>query len=424
MRPRLFTARNFLLFFAALLILSGMAYWLKGGMQLPGFGIASTAGKIAYLSDSGSGNTDLRMMNADGSSSALLTANVGGNDAPAWSNDGGLLAFISTGDTAKGKNPQVGEMNAAPGAPVAALTQTSSSKAAPYFGPENRVFYLASGQLVATTSDGTDSDKIFPTFDEQRMLQGTGDTPGILGMGGIAHAALSPDGARLAIALKTDHGEALLLYEISSQTCILLGIGERVFASFLPDGHLVALFRAGTPMGHMQEVQGKISFVVQGKVLFNADLIKMQNAQPEQVAQILGAGKTLINTPPPGNQTALTIFDATGTGTQPLRVAFTPDAFAVSPDGQFAAIGMTKDGTGENAPSAGAYVLPLASGSVAHPYEGAVESLAFSPDSKQLALVSKGDIYTVPADGSAPAKNLTNGKGKNSAPVWSPAKPK
>jgi hypothetical protein len=259
MRPRLLSVRNFALLLVALGIFGGLAYWIHGGMALPGAAVPSTAGKLAFISDR-NGHSDLFMMNgADGGSLTALTNDAPDDREPAWSMDGSLLGFVSQNRV--GAGAQIFEMNAEPGARVVPLTHTSSAKEAPAFAVGGRVFYLGGGTLGSTTSDGTDTDLVFPSADELKALQGTEDQPGILSMGGVSRAIPSPDGVRIAATLKTDHGAALVLYNSETKLCTLIGIGERIFSGFAADGKLIAFFDNGSPLREPQP-------------LFNADSIK------------------------------------------------------------------------------------------------------------------------------------------------------
>ncbi|HVH08461.1 MAG TPA: PKD domain-containing protein [Gemmatimonadales bacterium] len=56
------------------------------------------AGSIAFSSD-GSGNSQIYVMNADGSGVTRLTNDAGTDIEPAWSPDGARIAFYSTGDS-------------------------------------------------------------------------------------------------------------------------------------------------------------------------------------------------------------------------------------------------------------------------------------------------------------------------------------
>jgi hypothetical protein len=110
MRPR-FTLRKMLLLALACAIFGGLAYWLSQGAPIRGFaeGVPSTAGKIAFVSDR-NGSPDLWMMDGkDGAGAVALTSGPGEDTAPAWSRNGGQIAFIS--DRREGA-PQVFLMSA------------------------------------------------------------------------------------------------------------------------------------------------------------------------------------------------------------------------------------------------------------------------------------------------------------------------
>jgi dipeptidyl aminopeptidase/acylaminoacyl peptidase len=399
MRPRLLSVRNFALLLVALGIFGGLAYWIHGGMALPGAAVPSTAGKLAFISDR-NGHSDLFMMNgADGGSLTALTNDAPDDREPAWSMDGSLLGFVSQNRV--GAGAQIFEMNAEPGARVVPLTHTSSAKEAPAFAVGGRVFYLGGGTLGSTTSDGTDTDLVFPSADELKALQGTEDQPGILSMGGVSRAIPSPDGVRIAATLKTDHGAALVLYNSETKLCTLIGIGERIFSGFAADGKLIAFFDNGSPLREPQP-------------LFNADSIKAGMAAPA----------TAIDMQPPAQKLVAT-FDLNGTPGAVHPLPFSPECVAFAPDGTRVAFGLARSQkTTAGQPPAGILIASLADGHAVSVFNGPVTEISFSPDGSRIAFVSGSDIFAAKTDGSAPSSNLTQGKGRNSAPVWSPARPR
>ncbi|MBC8102545.1 MAG: PD40 domain-containing protein [Cytophagales bacterium] len=406
MRPKIFTLRNALLLLVAVGVFSGMAYWLSVGAPLPGAGVPSTAGKIVFISDRG-GKSDLWMMDAaTGENAVALTKDAAADRQPTLNAVGSEVAFISEGRSG-GVTPQVYTVDAKPDAKILPLTNTSATKEQPRYGPKGRVYYLASGKLSATDPANRETDQVFPEADEVRALAGNENTPGILSTGGIASAAVSPDGNRIAAVIKTERGQALLLITPGQHAGqgTLLGVGSRIFCQFLADGRLVVSFEDGSPLA-------------QAQIIYNKELIEgggVVAAQPLNDLEL------------PLGSFAIALFDTEGVASGALPLPFGPDIIAVSPDGSRIAVGVSKPASGNTKKPAfvGLAVLPLGE-NVA---QGAgrlssepVDSITWSSDGSRIAYGSAGDIFSVPVDGSAPPVNLTKGQGVSSSPVWSPAK--
>ncbi|MES2459940.1 MAG: hypothetical protein V4671_05095 [Armatimonadota bacterium] len=410
MRPRLFTVRKVLLFIVAMGIFGSMAYWLSIGAPLPGAGVPSTADKIIFISDR-DGHPDLWMMDGTtGENAVALTQDEATDRHPVFNAAGSEIAFVSEGRNG-GVVPQIYTVDAKPGSKVLPLTNTSASKEQPVFGPEGRIFYLSAGKLSATDPASRETDQLFPEADEVKSLIGTEDSPGILAMGGIAQVSVSPDGKRYAAVIKTDAGQALMMVTPGEHagSGALLGVGKRILCQFLNDGRLVASFSDGSPLQQPQP-------------LYNEEMIEglaVVHAEP------------LRQLPLPEGQFPIAIFDAQGAAVSALPLPFGPDVMVVSPDGARVAVASAKSADSskdkKDQPSfVGLAILPLAEGAeqgAGRLFDQPAASASWSPDGKKIAFASGKDIYSVPIDGSTPPVNLTQGKGTNSSPAWSPAKP-
>jgi len=291
-----------------------------------------------------------------------------------------------------------------PGARSQQLTITSSSKDNPIFGADGRVYYLASGQLVATAPGTSDADAVFPSAD-LRLKLGP-----LLSTGGLRYAMPSPDGKYVASVLRLERGEALLLSPRDEPVPLLLvATGETIEPAWLPDNTLITLIRGGSPAGEPVPL---------------LDAARLSNPQ--------AFVPSLPPAPEQEDSNLMARFAASdGKLMSVLGLSLPPSGFAVSPDGKRVAIAV------EEGSQAGVAVLEFggSGGGGQRVFTQPASSPTWSPDGKMLAFVSNRDIFTVTpaatppdagAEGAEPpvpkATNLTKGQGSNSSPVWSPAR--
>ncbi|MBC8142890.1 MAG: PD40 domain-containing protein [Armatimonadetes bacterium] len=414
MRPQLITPRKIILALLAVVSFVALVVWLQSGGKVALLdAVPSTAGKIAWIRDG-----DLLMATADGTNPATLTTGTSEDNEPAWSPGGDTLTLSSNRD---GVSRQVYVMNAVPGAKVAVLTNSSTSKAAPIYGSPDDIYFLDGGKIAKITPKTGDIDAVFPSADLKRaILSGQSDSSKpthivvaadgsrIFGavsiLGGIDRFAASPDGTHFFATIKQERGEILVRYAADG-TLIIFGIADRVLLKPTKDG-VIAVFCGGEPLPQpalliqSAELGGvlKPGYVVEseGDLPFNA-------TQESVVVQI-------------DSRPAI----------QPITpVPFIPTGLAVSLDSKKATI----TSTGSTDKTRGVFVFPL-DGSVGDASStGRVAVLAasepaFSPDGSQVAFVSGDDVFIASAvpGGSAAPVNLTKGAGANTAPAWSPAK--
>ena len=422
MRPRLLTAQNFALLALAVAIFGGLAFWLKSGMPLPGTGVASTAGKIAFVSDRG-GHNDLWMMNGDGAEPVALTNDAADDRAPVWSGNGSEIAFVS--ENRLGVTPQIFLMDAAPGAKAIPMTHTSSSKDSPVFAGD-RLYYLDAGKLVSTDKDGTDTTAILPDH-EMRENKDLGE---IFAVGGFSQASPAPGGKRIAAVLHGERGDTLLLHnpdENEASLSVLAQAEHRIRFAFVPGGGaggLLAALDGGVPRKQPGVIYNK---PIEGPLAAGQLPAGLTQQQAGQVVQLLQLNRILLTKPeayegppqlrPPLDPDAhlLALFDSEGVAKGVLALPFAPEDVAVSPDGRSAVLSV------ELGSQPGLYLVTLGdTPALKRIYDQAARHPAWSPDSKQIAFAHDRDVFTLPADGGT-AKNLTGGKGSNDSPVWSPA---
>lgn len=388
MRPR-FTLRAFFLLLVAGGVAGGLWYWRSLGSPLPGGSRAiNTAGKLAFVRTSNNGRqSDVYLINADGTDATPLTSDPAEDRSPAWSPNGSRLALTSD---RKQNGYQVYLLDPRPGARPDLLTITSSTKNQPFFGGDGRVYYLASGQLVATTPGTSDADQIFPSA-HLRLKLGQ-----LLSTGGLNWARPSPDLKNVASVLRLESGEALLLSPTESVPVMAIAFGENIQAQWLPDNTLVALVRGG-------QVAPEPAVILDQALLSNAEAV------PPPIPAV-----------PPMDTHFLARFDASGKVLSVLPMPLAPSGFAAAPDGKRVAITVNQGAT------AGVALISSESGEAAPVFNRPASSPTWSPDGKTLAFVSGKDIYALPVGAGTPqtavaAVNLTRGQGTNASPAWSPA---
>lgn len=398
MRPRLITLPKIILFLLACAFFGGLAYWIKAGSPLPGSGVPSTSGKIAFISDRSGGHNDLYMADASGTIPPVaLTDDAADDNQPAWSASGSEIAFTSA--NRKGVSPQVFIVDAKPGATILPVTNTSPSKEMPQFGADNRIYYLDSGKLNAGDSSASDFDALLPGPDLRLALSN------FFSAGGLVRAVVSPDGGRILGVLKGEQAQTLLLYERDGERLSILGYGSHIYPAFRPNGAWAAVFVDGGPLAKMTTI-----------------------LSPELMQDPLFVPPAAPPFKPQDGSNALVTWDKTGTPSPPLALPPGPNGLAVSPDGTRAAVSFSQTETtplqnsGDGAASGGVAIIPIGTaGDIFPVFSQAAQTPTWSPDGKKLAFASGTDIWVASADASGTPLNLTQGKGNNVAPTWSPA---
>ena len=107
----------------------------------------TTQGKIAFRSES-EGNSEIYVMDADGSSQTNLTSDPAGDETPAWSPDGSRIAFTSDREG----NFEIYVMDA-DGSDLTRLTNDPAADGTPAWSPD--------GSRIAFTSDRDGNFEIY-----------------------------------------------------------------------------------------------------------------------------------------------------------------------------------------------------------------------------------------------------------------------
>lgn len=399
MRPKQLTFKNIILLLAAIAIVAGLARWGSLGFPMPGAGVPTTKDRILFVSDRG-GHNDIWLMDAKpGGKAEALTSDPMDDREPVFSPDGQTVVFTSNrqknqlGLFGPGVVRHLFVMQSAPGQALNPLTQSSASsgtKERPSFPDPRQVFFLDGGRVHAIAPDASDPVAVFPTAQQRR---GNPLISELFERGGVVDYSTSKDGAWVAAVVKREDDQALVVYDVENKIPAALAVGQRIKTAFLPDGALIASIDEGTP------VKDPIPFTdeMASKVGSLAALLPS--------SADTAPGRHLLLRFRFGNSLAVDMQTEL-----PGEVA----GVVASPDGSYVALV-----GGSEAP--GLVVIELKSSSAMVLETRVVDGVSFSPDSKKVTFACEGDIWVAPVSGDARPENLTNGKGKNRSPVWSPA---
>ena len=414
MRPQLFTPRNIILFLLAALIFGGTVVWLQGGSKIAFLdAVPSTAGKIVWARSG-----DLYMADsATGDNTVLLTTDKNGADGePAWSSDGETVALTSDRN---GITRQLYMMSATPGAKVSVRTNSSSTKEAPQWGAGGDIYFLDGGRIAKLSPKTGDIDAVFPSADLKRAVlseqsdtaapthfavspDGTREFGSISLFGGITQFLVSPDGTRFFAVIKQERGEVFVMYS-SDGVLATFGVAQSVLIKQGASGGVVAVFCGGEPLQRP------------ALLLKKSDLAGLlQPGAETELEHNLTLNKT--------DQNTMIRVDDTFAIQPVSKIPFAPSGIAVSLDGNRVAV------TSTDPKFRGVFAVSLDGGQA----KGGIAALpasepVWSPDGTQIAFVSGKNVFTassVPGAAVVAPVNLTKDVGTNTAPAWSPAKPK
>jgi Tol biopolymer transport system component len=186
--------------------------------------------KITFAS-SRAGSHDIFVMDADGSNLSNLTNMPGSDLEPAWSPDGKLIAFDAWRDTGSGPGTaQIYLMNAS-GTNQVRLTQGSATYRGPSWSPDGKklAFWGGTGQseIFVIGVDGTD------------MTQLTSDTrTGNVVRYENIQSAWSPDGTRIAFSSNRDESYNIYVMNTDGSNVrkLTTGTGNNNSPAWSPDG--------------------------------------------------------------------------------------------------------------------------------------------------------------------------------------------
>jgi Tol biopolymer transport system component len=185
--------------------------------------------RIAFMSDR-DGNSEVYIMNADGTAQRRLTDLPGQDGYPAWSRDGARIAFVSD----RGGAFQLWTM---------APDGTAPSRLAEVPAVAERPSYTRDGR-IAFTSDRDGNPEIYVMG-----LDGSDPTRLTNNPSADGEAAVSPDGSLIAFASDRDGGAAVYVMALDGTGLRKLTTGPRGFTpGWSPDGRSITYISdAGAP---------------------------------------------------------------------------------------------------------------------------------------------------------------------------------
>lgn len=400
MKPRRFNRRTVPAFLAAATILSALYWWGAQGFPIPGGGVPTTKDRIVFVSDR-AGADDLYLLEArEGAQPVALTNDAMADREPVFSDDGQLIVFTSNrqkdplGRFAKGVVRQLFVMQAAPGRTIAQLTQTAASSATkqgPRYGAGRKVYFMDGGRVTSMRVDASEAAAVFPHVEQRR---GNRLISELFERGGVIEYDISPDGAWAAVVVQREEDQVLVAYDIENEVPAAIGAGRSIHCRFVPDGTLAVAVADGLP--------------------FEQPVLLGEEAA-SQVPSLAAVVPSSAGSNEGSNLFARFRFGARLVVEGVVQLPSEIDGLAPAPDSS----GVAVFGKGEKFHG---LVMIRFGQTEATPLCGdPVETVTFKPDGSTIAYAAAGDIFMVATNGTGVPVNLTNGKGRNRQPVWSPA---
>ncbi len=195
---------------------------------------APATGKIAFISLR-DGNSEIYVMNADGSGVTRLSSNSASE--PAWSPDGSRIAFISARDTGDVRRPD----GAAPPTEIYVMNADGSgaTRLTDHPAADGSVAWSPDGSRIAFNSDRDGNDEIYVMNSD-----GSGVTRLTYNPGYDFLSAWSPDGSRIAFVSGRDGNDEIYVMNAdgSDQTNLTNNPADDGLDGFAwsPDGSRIA----------------------------------------------------------------------------------------------------------------------------------------------------------------------------------------
>lgn len=187
----------------------------------------ASSSRLVFASDR-DGNSEIYVMNADGSAQTRLTNSPGADASPSWSPDGQRIVFMSYRDG----NPEIYVMNTDGSAPTR-LTNSPGSDDSPSWSPD--------GRQIAFTSHRDGNDDIY-------VMNADGSAPTRLtnDPGSDRSPNWSPDGLRIAFTSGRGGSDEIYVMNAdgSAQTRLTSDPGGGWSPTWSPDGRQLAFVSA------------------------------------------------------------------------------------------------------------------------------------------------------------------------------------
>lgn len=346
-------------------------YWIKMG---PSMLVRSPADeRVAFVSNRG-GSTDIWTMKSDGSDTRQVTKDAADDQSPVWSPDGRELAFLSN----RYEDRYQVFVSAWDGRYDNKLTSSSGTKDQLSWSDNgDELTYLSSAKVYTMLRHGTEEEQYLPP-EKAPSIGGEGmSIPYVFAAWNSTRDLLltiqEADSNRMAMVVPLGKEPPV---DMASLKAVPLMAARNLDAAWSPSGKQVVVAFTGV-----------------------------------------------------GGKHGIAVYDL-GAGTRKVICAIKGDELAAcrptwSPSGDLVAFEMWEIQDGVPIRPKSLYTISANGGEPKLIVDGHVEDARWSPDGSQLALAMKGsegsrDIWRVNADGSG-ATNLTNGKGDNYNPCWSPS---
>jgi len=358
---------------AGVVVVALLAVTGRINIGLPGLrGPAPAVDKIAFISDRG-GQSDLWLMNADGSDPVRLTNDKYLESCPTWNSRGTGLFYVSN----KPGTPQVFEIGP-DGRGSRQITLTAGGKSSLTVNSRGQIAFVALGKVFLVS--GSEAELVLPTA-EQQNEQMTASSGALYE---------TPWPYKVALLCPT--------------TGALATVQDKATSHYLEPQYLPAV--GDEP----EAILDDLGDAVVGE---RVDIAWQKRGTRLAVA-VLGGPRPGLYVTQPSSAVASLVLPASKAGVLPSE----PDW---SPNGEWIAfVGLKKDST-----TKGLFITRRGGKHVREIVAGSVHRPRWSPSGKsilyELIGAKQSDLWTIETN-SKKMRNLTNGMGNNSQGEWSPTK--
>lgn len=403
--------KRILIFLAVLLALIAYFYYISAQGRVLRVGVNfETADYVAFVRQDKDGKTQIYAVRADGTGLRQLTDKDDKSDkfAPAWTNDGKTLLYVSNRNDVKTRQIYL----LGDGDPQQ-LTYGTGNKDTPVASPDGKhVGFVTQGAIKTVLLNGNEVYQEIPTPQAESHNEAEQQAPEP--QGPFLNVGFASDGIGIA-GVQALNGENVIVpnqESLGDQVVRVLPNGAK-HALILSTGHEVSF--AWDPTGERLACS------------FTEMPIKDKNTQTH-----LLHGINIYSFESPEKPTVKQMIGALDTSIEPKNIAWSPDGKMIAFEGW----AFKGEGVRE---LRGLLVMPITETPVALPpgaqdqvhymvpasAEGRPQHPRWSPDGARLLYEmarpdGNTDIWVINADGTNPI-NLTKGVGNNMQGAWSPA---